>query len=124
MDAEETVRSYYETLRRGESLPPYFAETEAIVKFGISERLTGFEEVAAGLKEQTRTTNNWQIDSKALHVVEREAYAWFSDDVFMAWTDTDRQIRYEFDSRWSGTLERHNDAWHFVEMHVSTPRDL
>ncbi|MFC6961827.1 nuclear transport factor 2 family protein [Halocatena marina] len=95
-----------------------------MVKFGISERLTGFEEVAAGLKEQTRTTNNWQIDSKALHVVEREAYAWFSDDVFMAWTDTDRQIRYEFDSRWSGTLERHNDAWHFVEMHVSTPRDL
>lgn len=121
MDAEETVRAYYDALRRGEPLASFFAETDGIVKFGISERLTGFEEISESLREQTRTTADWTVESNALCVHQRDEYAWFSDDVFMAWTDG--RIRYEFDTRWSGTLERH-DEWRFVGLHVSTAREL
>lgn len=124
MDAEATIREYYETLRRGEPLHPFFPESDNIVKFGISERLTGYEEVAEGLGEQTRTTDGWTVESSALRVNEREDYAWFSDDVFMSWTDTEQRIRYEFDTRWSGTLTRRDDEWRFVGMHVSTAREF
>jgi len=146
MDAHATVRDYYEALRRGEPLYPYFAEASDVVKFGIGERLTGCEAVAAGLREQTRTTDAWTVRSERLRVTERDCHAWFSDDVFMAWTDTERNIRFEFDTRWSGTLERRtgrsdaadsdsgdgdgdtaaddsDDRWLFVGMHVSTEDD-
>jgi hypothetical protein len=124
MDAEATIREYYDTLRRGEPLYPFFAESDEIVKFGISERLTGYETVAEGLRQQTRITDDWAVESSALRVSEREDSAWFSDDVFMAWTDTERRIRYEFDTRWSGTLSRCDDEWRFVGMHVSTTREF
>ncbi len=49
----------------------------------------------------------------------------------MAWRDLETDTRYEFETRWSGTLERRPDAqwgghgpatpWRFVGMHVSTP---
>lgn len=124
MDSEATVRAYYETLRQGEPLSPFFAESEDIVKFGISERLLGYEEVADGLEEQTRTTTGWTVESSDLRVSECEDSAWFSDDVFMAWTNTEKRIRYEFDTRWSGSFERRDDEWRFVAMHVSTARSL
>ncbi|MFC6726001.1 nuclear transport factor 2 family protein [Halobium palmae] len=87
--AESTVRDYYEVLRRGEPLYPYFAERDDVVKFGIGERLTGYDEVAEGLREQSRTTEDWTVDSRRLVVVERDDCAWFSDDVGMAWRDVE-----------------------------------
>lgn len=105
MGARETVLDYYEALRRGEPLYPYFAEHPDLVKFGIGERLTGYEAVAEGLREQTRTTEDWTVESASLRVVERGTHAWFSDDVYMAWTDTESGREYAFESRWSGTLE-------------------
>ena len=135
MDAESTVRAYYDALRAGDPLYPFFAREESTVKYGIGERLTGFEAIREGLAEQTETTEAWTVESEALVVTERDEHAWFSDDVFMAWTDTERSIRYEFDTRWSGTLERRSgtdeDAvgpgagtdWRFVGMHVSTEGD-
>jgi hypothetical protein len=131
MDAEATVLAYYEALRAGEPLSPFFAAEETSVKFGIGERLTGHEAIRAGLSRQTATTDDWQIDSDRLVVTERSEHAWFSDDVFMAWTDTEAEVRYEFETRWSGTLERRpaepwagsgqSTPWRFVGMHVSTP---
>lgn len=130
MDAEETVRIYYDALRAGDALAPFFAPEETIVKFGIGERLRGFDEIEAGLAEQTETTEKWVVDSNRLRVTERDEHAWFSDDVRMAWTDRETGDRYEFDTRWSGTLERRPDAesmgaagtsWRFVGMHVSVP---
>ena len=134
MDAESTVRAYYDALRAGESLYPFFAREESTVKFGIGERLTGFEAIREGLREQTETTAGWTVESDRLVVTERDTHAWFSDDVFMAWTDTVRSIRYEFETRWSGTLERRegdvpgespgvDTDWRFVGMHVSTEGD-
>lgn len=126
MDAEATVRAYYDALRSSEPLYPFFAREESTVKFGIGERLTGYEAIEEGLREQTETTDGWSVDSDRLVVAERDDHAWFADDVFMAWTDTDRGIRYEFETRWSGTLERRDDDadvetdWRFVGMHVST----
>ncbi|MFC4359218.1 nuclear transport factor 2 family protein [Halobium salinum] len=121
MSAEATVRDYYEALRRGEPLYPYFAERPDVVKFGVGERLTGYDEVAEGLREQTRTTDDWTVKSRNLVVVAREDYAWFSDDVFMGWYDTETGREREFDTRWSGTLERSGEEWLFVGMHVSVP---
>lgn len=120
MSAAGTVRDYYEALRRGEPLYPYFAEHPDVVKFGVGERLTGYDAVAEGLREQTRVTTDWRVESSALRVVERDTHAAFSDDVFMAWHDTEADHDYAFDTRWSGTLERRgDDEWAFVGMHVS-----
>ena len=129
--ADDAIRSYYDALRSGDSLGPFFADDEDLVKFGISERLDGGDGVAEGLREQTGTTSAWAVDSRELRVTERDDHAWFSDQVFLAWTGTDPPIRYEFETRWSGTLER-RDAdgeldsdgnWRFVGMHVSTAGD-
>lgn len=131
MDAEATVRDYYEALRAGDPLHPYFLESPRTVKFGVGERLTGYDEVSAGLREQTDTTEGWEVRSSRLLVEERDDAAWFSDDVFMGWTDTDANVRYEFETRWSGPLVRLEGAeldaeadpgpgeWRFAGMHVS-----
>jgi hypothetical protein len=131
MDAEATVRDYYEALRGGEPLHRYFLESERTVKFGVGERLTGYGAVAAGLREQTATTDGWEVTSSRLLVEERADGAWFSDDVFMGWNDAEAGVRYEFDTRWSGPMVRLDDAaadaetdpgpgrWRFAGMHVS-----
>jgi len=128
MSATETVRAYYAALRGGEPLPPFFAERDDLVKVGITERLRGHGAVAAGLREQSRETSDWTVESRDLRVAEREATAWFSDAVALAWTGPDG--RHEHDSRWSGTLARAGGSdgsgtddgeWRFVGMHVSAP---
>jgi hypothetical protein len=100
-----TVRAYYETLRDGEPLASYFVADPKSAKFGITERLTGYEEIAEGLRTQTETTTDWTVESHALVVGERENYAWFADRVSMAWTDTTTGERHAYETRWSGTLE-------------------
>ena len=123
-DAKTTIRQYYGALREGEPLVPYFAEDESLVKFGISERLVGYEAVAEGLREQTRGSKEWTVTSRDLRVTERDSHAWFSDDVRMAWTDTGTGTRHDFDTRWSGTLARRGENWKFVGMHVSVAQPL
>ena len=126
------VRAYYDALRSGDPLEPFFADDEDAVKFGISERLVGGDDIAAGLREQTETTSGWTVDSRALRVTERDDHAWFSDEVVLGWTGADPPIRYEFETRWSGTLERRDEGgnpaddgeWRFVGMHVSTAGDI
>ncbi|WP_144903027.1 nuclear transport factor 2 family protein [Halobellus captivus] len=122
-DSEQTatdrVREYYDALRGGEPLAPFFAEDPSVVKYGITEKLTGYEAIEAGLREQSATTENWRVESSDLRVVERGEHAWFSDDVRMAWDDAVSDHGYDFDSRWSGTLERRGGTWLFVGMHVS-----
>jgi hypothetical protein len=128
MDPRTTVTDYYESLRTGDPLGPYFpdegSKEEMFVKFGLSERLEGSEAIREGLRTQTETTADWAVDSNALQVCERDRCAWFSDQVWMAWTDTDVGVRYEFDTRWSGTLVVAADGWQFVGMHVSTADPL
>ncbi|WP_122090494.1 nuclear transport factor 2 family protein [Halalkalicoccus subterraneus] len=122
MNAEEVVREYYDALRAGDPLVEFFAAGD-VVKVGISERLVGSQRVAEGLREQTETTSDWIVESRDLHVTERESVAWFADTVRMAWT-TDEGERHDFETRWSGTLECGDDGWQFVGMHVSTPREI
>lgn len=123
MDAVETIRDYYDSLRRGEPLYPYFLDAESTVKFGVGERLTGYEEVKSGLRAQSETTTGWEVESRNLIVEERRDHGWFTDDVFMGWTDTDARVRYEFETRWSGAMTRVDDEWKFGSMHVSTEVD-
>ena len=126
MDAASTVRAYYDALREGDPLYPFFADESTTVKFGIGERLTGYEAVRAGLAEQTETTDDWTVESERLVVSAADDHAWFSDDVVMAWTDTEADHRHEYDTRWSGALRHRGDdadlgtSWRFVGMHVST----
>ena len=130
--ARETIRTYYDALRAGDPLEPFFGDDEDVVKFGISERLVGGDSVAAGLREQTGSTRAWSVESRDLRVTERDDHAWFADVVVLAWTGTEQPIRYEFETRWSGTLERRDGegnpdedgAWQFVGMHVSTAEEL
>jgi hypothetical protein len=149
VNATGTVRTYYDALRGGDPLGPFFADGEPTVKYGVSERLVGLDAVRTGLAAQTGTTTDWTVESRALRVTERARHAWFSDDVRLAWTDAERGVRREYDTRWSGTLERRDgdatsgddpagagtaaDAgttegetgtWRFVAMHVSVARDL
>jgi hypothetical protein len=125
MDARKTINAYYDALRAGEPLGRRFFAPErpgddAVVKYGISERLVGAERIREGLREQTERTTDWAVESESLRVTEREEHAWFSDRVAMGWRDVEASVRYEFDTRWSGTLERRGDEWRFVGMHVST----
>ncbi|WP_123539169.1 nuclear transport factor 2 family protein [Halosimplex salinum] len=135
--ATDRVREYYGALRAGEPLAPFFAPVDDLVKFGVSERLVGYEAVADGLRDQTETTTDWAVESHDLRVTERERHAWFSDRVSLSWTDTDRRIRFEFETRWSGTLELRDEdevadpesddgagTWQFVGMHVSAAREI
>lgn len=123
----ETVRDYYEALRRGEPLDPYFHEHEATAKVGVSEHLVGHEAVAEGLREQTRVTTDWEIESTDLTAGRRGDTGWFFDRVEMAWTQSGDRLT--FDTRWSGALVRRvgsgvEDEWPLVELHVSAPYDL
>ncbi len=124
MGAAGFVESYYDALRAGDPIAPFFADDPATIKFGVSETLQGGGTVAEGLREQTERTTDWAVESRNLVVGEREGWAWFADEVFMAWTDGNKRVRYEFETRWSGTLERHGGDWRFVAMHVSTAGDL
>lgn len=132
MDAEATVRAYYDALRAGDPLGRFFATDESAVKFGISERLDGGAAVERGLAAQTERTTDWTVDSRDLRVTDRGCHAWFSDDVFMAWTDAHRDVRFEFETRWSGTLETRSPdgrpaddgSPRFVGMHVSTANEF
>lgn len=132
MDARDTVDAYYDALRAGDALGPFFApprrEDDAPVKFGISERLVGVEAIRAGLREQTHTTSDWTVESRALRVTERDAHAWLSDRVSIGWTADSTGERRSFDTRWSGTMERaastEGPSWRFVGLHVSTADEL
>lgn len=116
------VRDYYGALRRGEPLAPYFADDPDTTKFGISESLFGGAAVAEGLREQTRTTREWRVESHRLRVDREGDHAWFSDVVDLAWTA--EAGRRSFQTRWSGSLRRRDGAWKFVGMHVSVAHDL
>lgn len=133
MSVEARIRAYYDALRNGVPLDPYFAADEGVVKFGLSEHLDGGDAVADALQRQTRRTANWTVDSRHLRVTERDCHAWFADRVALGWTDVERGRRFAFDTRWSGTLERPADppttsenpaAWQFVLMHVSTAEEV
>jgi ketosteroid isomerase-like protein len=123
MSPTETVEEYYEVLRRGEPLEPYFVERDDVVKFGVGERLSGYDAVAEGLREQSRTTEDWRVESQQLTVHARESVAWFTDDVALSWTDSDGD-RQSFDTRWSGVLEAFDTDWRFAQMHVSAPHEF
>lgn len=133
------VRDYYSVLRDEDPLYPYFRESPATVKYGISETLRGYDAVAEGLREQTRTTTDWTVESRNLTAGTRDgpeqsaggatgngggdggaACGWFADDVFMTWTDTDRRTSYEFETRWTGTVV----DGEFAAVHVSTAEAL
>jgi len=120
-DPAATIRDYYEALRRGEPLYPYFAEDPATTKFGVGEALFGHEAVGEGLREQSRTTEDWTVESHRLRVSREGDDAWFADVVDLSWTaDGDRRsVR----TRWSGGLRRRESEWVFVGMHVSAAHD-
>lgn len=124
MSATDTVRDYYAALRDGEPLARFFADREDLVKVGITERLVGYDAVAAGLREQTATTADWTVESRDLRTAKHDGAAWFGDEVVMAWTEDGQ--RREYDSRWSGTLVQvegleDDGEWRFAGMHVSAP---
>jgi hypothetical protein len=121
--AAETIESYYDALRAGDPLGPFFADAPGMVKFGVGETLVGADDIVAGLRDQTETTTDWTVESRNLTVTERDDHAWFSDDVLLAWTDADSGTGHEFETRWSGTLELADGDWQFVAMHVSTPHE-
>ncbi len=120
MNAEARIEEYYRALEAGDPLGPFFADDDAVVKFGISERLVGGDAVRQGLREQTERTTDWTVDSRGLRVTDRGCHAWFSDDVRLSWRDVEAGVRHAFETRWSGTLEARDDDGVFVGMHVST----
>lgn len=124
MNADARIEAYYDALEAGDPLGRFFADADSVVKFGISERLVGGDEVRRGLREQTERTAAWSVDSRNLRVTARECHAWFSDAVGLAWRDTEMGTRHSFETRWSGTLESTDGEGVFVGMHVSTARSF
>lgn len=124
MTPEETVRAYYDSLRAGEALAPFFVESPATVKVGLSERLVGYAEIANALREQTRTTDDWSVRSHDLQLVERDGGVAVADAVSLSWYDGEAFVERSFETRWSGTLVPTDDGWAFAGMHVSAATDL
>ena len=116
-----TVRDYYEALRRGEPLYPYFAESPATAKVGIGETLLGYGATAEALREQTRVTEDWTVESHRLRAGREGDLGWFSDLVWMDWRRGGEELAFE--TRWTGALARREAEWLFVELHVSVARD-
>lgn len=119
MSLEDRIRTYYQALIDEEPLEEYFVTDPKPVKFGITESLHGYHEIAEGLREQTRTTSDWDVESHRLQAEEAGDVGWFSDHVTMQWTDEERDERIEWETRWSGTMLRMDEDWLFVRMHVS-----
>lgn len=121
----ETIETYYETLRCGEPLTPFFSEDPQAVKLGIEETLVGYADIADGLSSQTDRTSEWTVESTSLRVTERDAFAWFHDEVRLSWHDDPTGTDESYDTRWTGTLEYREpvDRWQFVSLHVSVPVD-
>ncbi len=122
MNAEGVIREYYRSLRAGEPIHPFFLAEESTVKVGVFSAVYG-EAVADSLRAQTETTGEWVVESQALSVTDRGPFATFADEVRLAWTDHEADVRHRFETRWTGTLVRTEDGWRFVSMHVSAPRD-
>lgn len=123
MSVADTVRSYYDSLRSGEPLHPYFVQSPTTVKIGVFSTRVGFEAVKNGLQEQTATTTDWSVSSTALQTVERQDTGRFWDAVTLRWTDSETGRRHSFDTRWTGQLARETATtdWKFTLMHVSAP---
>lgn len=122
MTPKESVRAYYDALRSGSPLGPFFVESPDVVKFGIGEQLVGYAAIADGLQAQTGRTRDWIVESDALRVVERDTHAAFSDTVRLAWYDAESYSDHDYETRWSGTLTHTPDAsreWKFAGLHVS-----
>lgn len=130
MSAEDAVLDYYEALRRGEPLYPYFEESPATWKAAISTTYEGYDAVAEGLREQARTTTDWTVQSQGLETVERDGWATMTDEVTLAWTRTGsngsngEESVHEHETRWSGVLVDRGDEWLFSQLHVSTASDV
>lgn len=152
MTAEATVLDYYEALRRGEPLYPYFLESPDTWKAAISTTYDGYDAVAEGLREQSRTTTGWTVESHALQTVERDGWARMTDHVTLAWTTPESAnaddsgtgtagsettgsgtagsgteasgSRHEHETRWSGVLVDRGDEWLFDHLHVSTASEV
>lgn len=122
-DAESTITAYYDALEAGEPLSSFFLESVSTIKVSLSETFVSYPDVANELSEQTATTDDWQVDSHELTVEERDEFAWFYDEVTLAWTDIQLDAEYEFETRWTGTLEPSGESWQFVSLHVSTPTE-
>ena len=123
MSVRERICEYYEALRSEEPLAPFFAVEPAPVKFGVHERLRGHDAIASALADQSRTTTEWCVDSHDLTAYQTDGVGWFVDAVELGWTSSETGVRYEFDTRWSGTLIQEQDSWRFVTMHVSVGYD-
>jgi hypothetical protein len=119
MDVDGFVRDYYEALRRGEPLDPYFHERPETVKVGVFSRRVGGESVAEALRDQTARTEDWTVESDDLRAFARDGVGHFVDDVRLAWTDVRADRRHEFDTRWTGLVVPRAGEPLFVSMHVS-----
>jgi len=119
MDVDGFVRDYYEALRRGEPLDPYFHERPDVVKVGVFSRLVGGDPVAEALRDQTARTTDWTVESADLRTFDRGDHAHFVDAVRLAWTDSRADRRHDFDTRWTGLVEARDGEPLFVSMHVS-----
>ena len=123
MDVDGFVRDYYEALRRGEPLDPYFHERPDTVKIGVFSRRLGGETVAEALRDQTARTTDWTVESRDLRTFARDGFGHFVDEVGLAWTDARADRRHAFDTRWTGLVEPRGDELLFVSMHVSASVD-
>jgi len=123
MDVDGFVRDYYEALRRGEPLDPYFHERPDTVKVGVCSRRVGGEAVAESLRSQTARTEGWTVESRGIRTFARDGFGHFVDEVGLAWTDARADRRHAFDTRWTGLVEPLDDGPLFVSMHVSASAD-
>jgi len=132
MDPAATIRAYYESLRRGEPISTHFVADPNAVKFGITERLIGFEAIAEGLRSRTETATDWHVESHGLTVGERHAHGTRRSGTLERRDEHDVGTRFDEDDENRDCEPEDGDArrrtngteWAFVSMHVSRSASL
>ncbi len=121
MNAEETIRVYFDALTRGDAdrLIDIISDADHFVKIGTDagEFVEGGDGVAEYYRHHVSSTEDFAIDFGHLDIQERESTAWFYTR--QTWHVTWQGRRETLAMRLTGILEKEEAVWKFVQIHAS-----
>lgn len=121
MNAEETVKTYFEALTAtdADKLIALISPADHFVKIGTDEGefIEGGSGVADYYRHHAESTTHFTIETQHLDVQERDATAWFYTR--QVWTLEWQGHPETLAMRLTGVLEKERNTWQFVQIHAS-----
>ncbi|MCZ6676538.1 MAG: nuclear transport factor 2 family protein [Candidatus Poribacteria bacterium] len=121
MDADQTVKSYFEALMAGDAdrLIEMMSSTDYYVKVGTEpdEHVEGGENAGDYYRKIVASAEDFTIAFEHLDVQERGDVAWFYTR--QIWQLKWQGVYEELAMRMTGVLEKGEGGWKFVQIHAS-----